>query len=230
MTQMKRVLPSMALALAAILAATAMAQAPERPRRGFRLGAGPSLLGLLRIERVQQELKLSEENVAKITELREKLTAEMRKELSSLREIEDRQQRRAKIAELSEQFDRKAREQLREVLSQDQMRRLYQIRMQVRPAIDSLTNRFVAGRLELTDEQKEKLAAIAKDRDTKRAELLSDLRQMSQEQRQAAMAKFRAIRAEADEKALGLLTDEQKEAFEKMKGEKIELPSRRRPS
>ena len=36
-----------------------------------------------------------------------------------------------------------------------------------------------------------------------------------------------AIRAEADENALALLTAEQKETFESMKGEKIELPSRR---
>ena len=35
--------------------------------------------------------------------------------------------------------------------------------------------------------------------------------------------KIRKLRSEADEKALGLLTDEQKEALEKMKGEKLDL-------
>jgi hypothetical protein len=36
------------------------------------------------------------------------------------------------------------------------------------------------------------------------------------------------MRDEAEQKALGLLTAEQKETFEKMKGEKLELPAGRR--
>ena len=37
----------------------------------------------------------------------------------------------------------------------------------------------------------------------------------------------RQISSDADEKALGVLTAEQREAFDEMKGEKIELQSRR---
>ena len=40
--------------------------------------------------------------------------------------------------------------------------------------------------------------------------------------------KISKMRNEAEQKALGLLTAEQKEAFEKMKGEKLELSGRRR--
>ena len=50
-----------------------------------------------------------------------------------------------------------------------------------------------------------------------------DLREQSQEQRREAMHKLRQDRNEANEKALGLLTDEQKNRFEEMKGEKFEL-------
>ncbi len=71
------------------------------------------------------------------------------------------------------------------------------------------------------------MAEIAKDAQAKRSELLGSMRDASQEQRQEALAKFRKIRADTDEKALGLLTAEQKEAFEKMKGEKVELPTPR---
>ena len=50
----------------------------------------------------------------------------------------------------------------------------------------------------------------------------------TQEQRSAAFQKLRTIRTDADEKALGLLTAEQKKAFEEMKGKKIELQTPRR--
>jgi hypothetical protein len=176
---------------------------------------------------VQKELKLSEENLTKVTGLRDKLATEMREKFAALREMDDRQQQRAKMTELSGEYDRKSREQLREVLSREQMMRLYQIRMQVRSVMDSLTNRFVAGRLQLKDEQKTKLADLAKDAQAKRSDLFSSMRDASEEQRREAFAKYRKIRTDADEKALGLLSAEQKEAFEKMKGEKIELPSRR---
>ena len=229
MTRVQRVLvPVMALVLGAALVAAARAQAPQGQRRGFGVGSSrSSLLGLIRLKQVQKELKLSEEDAAKVTDLREKLGTEMGEKLSALREIEDREQRRAKTTELSDEFDRKAGQQLRELLSREQITRLYQIRMQVRPVMDSLTNRFVAGRLQLTDEQKTKLADLTKDEQAKRSELFSGMRDASEEQRREALGKYRQSRADADEKALGLLSAEQQEAFEKMKGEKFELPSRR---
>jgi Spy/CpxP family protein refolding chaperone len=218
----------LALALGAALAAAAVAQPPQGPRRGFMMGPDRgSLLGLLRIEQVQKELKLSDEVAAKVRELRQKLGAEMREKFAGLREIEDREQRRAKMTELSDEFDRKAREQLREVLSREQMMRLYQIRMQVRPAVESLANRRVAGRLQLTEEQQQKLAQLSKDVQAKQSELLGGMRDATQEQRREMFEKLRKIRSDADEQALGVLTAEQKEAFEKMKGAKIELPTRR---
>jgi len=226
MTRVQRVLvPVVALMLGAAMAATAHAQASSGPRRGFS-GRG-SLLGLLRIETVQKDLKLGEQDIAKITELGSKLREEARGQFAAVREIEDAQQRRAKMTELSNQRDRKAREQLREVLSREQMMRLYQIRMQVRSAVESLANRYVARRLELTEDQQQKLAEISKAAQESRSGLFGGLRDATQEQRREASEKARKIRTEANEKALAVLTAEQKKAFEEMKGEKIELPTRR---
>ena len=230
MIRVRRVFaPMMALALGAALATAAVAQAPQGPQRGFDGGLSRgSLLGLLRLEQVQKELKLSEENVAKVTELREQLGAEMREKFTALREIDDREQRRTKLTELSGESDRKAREQLREVLSREQIMRLYQIRMQVRGALASLSNRFVVRRLELTEEQQTKLSELQKETRNKTSEMRQNLREQSQEQRREAMQKLRQARNEANEKALGLLTDEQKNRFEEMKGEKFELQRRAR--
>ena len=196
--------------------------AAEGRRRGRGAGRG-SLLGLLTMEKVQKELKLSDEETAKVKTFAEKHRAEMRKQYEGIREIEDREKRRAKYTELRDQSDRKAREAIRDILPREKMMRLYQIRMQVRAVVDTLASRYVAGKLELTDEQKEKLAQITKDSQAARSKLYGSMRDASEEQRREAFTKYRKLRSDADEKALGLLTAEQKEALEKMKGEKLEL-------
>ena len=220
----------MALVLGAAFVAAAQGQdqPPQRTRRGSARGPSRgSLLGLLRLEQVQKELKLNEEQLAKVKKVTEELTAEMRKQSTALREIEDREQRQAKMTELADQYDQKAREKLRDALAREQMTRLFQIRMQVREVLESLTSKYVADRLKLTDEQKKKLAKINKDVQAKRSELFRSMRDASQEQRTEAFQKYRKIRSDADKEALAVLTAEQNKAFEEMKGKKIELEMRR---
>ncbi len=220
---MIRVRSLMVVSLTFVLAAAFAAEAQAQRSGGSR----GSLLGLLGIEQVQQELKLDDEAVAKVQGLREKIRGEMTEQYSAIREIEDREKRLAKYTELRDEYDQKAREGLRGVLAREQMIRLYQIRLQVRAVVDSLENSYVARRLELTDEQKQKLAKIKKDGQAKRSELFAGMREASDEQRRAAFEKYRKLRTEADEQALGVLTDAQKKSLEEMKGKKIELPSRR---
>ena len=220
------------LVLAAVLAAAfaAVAQEQEAPRTRRRPARGPgrdSLLGLLRLEQVQKELKVNEEQLAKIKKVSEELTAEMKKQFADLRKIEDRDKRRAKMTELSAQLDQKAEEQLRGALAQEQMTRLRQIRMQVRPAVVTLGTKPVADELKLTEEQKKSLAEISKDMQTKRSELFRSMREATPEQRKEAFGKYRKLQSDADNKALEVLTAEQKKAFEKMKGKKFELEARR---
>ncbi len=221
---MTRIRSLLVVVLALTLGAAFVTQVQAQGFGGRNRG---SLLGLLGIEQVQKELKLNDEAVASVEKLSEKIRGEMTEQYSAAREIEDREKRSAKYAELRDQYDRKAREGISDVLAREQMMRLYQIRMQVRAVVDSLESRYVARRLELTDEQKEKLAKINKDAQAKRSELFGSMRDASDEQRREAFAKYRKLSTEANEQALGLLTAEQKKAFEDMKGEKIELPSRR---
>jgi len=218
----------MALVLAAAFVAAAQGQATEGARRGSGRGLSRgSLLSLIRLEQVQKELKLSAEQVAKVKKVSEDLTAQMREQYTPLREIEDREKRRAKMTELTDQFDRKAREQLRDVLAREQMSRLYQIRTQVRAVVESLGNTYVAGKLNLTEEQKKKVAQINKDMLAKRSQMFSGMRNASQEQRAEATQKLRKVRSDADKEALAVLTAEQSKAFQKMQGEKIELEMQR---
>ena len=209
----------LAMVLLMGVAFVTVVDAAEGRRRGSGRG---SLAGLLTMEQVQKELKLTEEETAKVKTFAEKHRAEMRKQYEGIREIEDHEKRHAKWTELRDQSDRKAHEAIRGMLPREKMMRLYQIRLQVRAVVDSLANKYVAGRLKLTDEQKAKLAQIVKDSQAARSKLGS-MRDASEEKRREAYAKYRKIRSDADEKALGLLTAEQKEALEKMKGKKLEL-------
>ena len=220
---MKRVQSWMVLAITIVLGMTLTAAAQAQgPGAGRGFGSS-TLLGLLGREQVQKEMKLSEEQTTKVQAIVEKLGAELRQQFGPLREIQDRTERRAKMTALNDEFDGKVREQLREVLEREQTMRLYQIRMQVRAVAESLANRYVAGRLELSDEQKEKLAQINKEMEEQRSELFASMREASQDQRGELLQKFRDIRSKADEKALGVLTAEQKISFDEMKGEKFEL-------
>ncbi|MDP6558250.1 MAG: Spy/CpxP family protein refolding chaperone [Pirellulaceae bacterium] len=221
------------LAIALVLGAAFISatQAQERERSGRRFGRGSSrssLLGLLGLEQVQKEMKLSEEQTTKVQEIVKKLRAEMQEQYTALREIEDRDQQRAKITELRDQSDQKVREQLGDVVEREQVMRLYQIRTQVRAVVDSLANSYISRRLKLTDDQKNKLDEINKGLGTKQSEVYATMRDANDEQRSEAFQKLRKIRSDADAEALALLTAEQKAAFEEMKGEKIELQSRRR--
>jgi hypothetical protein len=215
--------------LASLLGFALVTAIQAQPPGGRGLGGsrGGRFLGLLSLEKVQKELKLSDEQVAKVKQIGEKLGPQFREQFAGLQNIQDQQQRRAKTTELMKQGDEQARTELRDVLAQEQWMRLYQIRLQVRGAVFALNNKWVAERLKLTPEQKEKAAAIEKATSDKLYDLSSGMRDLSQEQRREKQAevgeKMRKIHIEADAQALELLNAEQKAALEQAKGVKFEL-------
>jgi len=74
--------------------------------------------------------------------------------------------------------------------------------------------------LKLTDDQKKQLETI---RDAAQQESSSLFQQQGLDQ-DSRRTKAAEIRKSAGEKCLAVLTDEQKKDFEKLQGEKIELP------
>ena len=213
------------LSFGAALLSVAEAQDGRGRRRGRAMGG--SFLGLLSSDKVQAELKLNDDETEKLKAIGQELWQGVSEQFAGLREIEDRSERRAKMTELTDQLDEKAREKISEVLSGEQMIRLYQIRLQVRGDVYGLNHTWVAGRLALTDEQRAKAAELKKATQEKLSGVFSGLRDLSQDERRAKMteafAKYGKIREEADAKALGLLTAEQKKTFEGFQGEKFEL-------
>ena len=221
----------MILALCTALASAAEFQTRQRPHDVIIARATTrTLLGPLSFKKVQKELELSEESATELEEFRKTLDAEMQERFIELREVKDRRQRRTKLAELLGEYNQKSLKRLLEVLSPDKTFRLFQIIMQARPVTECLTHVFVAGRLQLTDEQKAKLTLIVTDAQARRSSAFENMRGAIEEQREEALAKCQKIRADADEKAMGILTAEQIRIIEEMKGEKFEfLPNIDRP-
>jgi len=219
---MTRVRSFLLLSLTILLATALVSTAEAQSRRG-RGGMRGSFIGLLSNEAVQKELQLTDDQIAKVKEQGEKLRSEMREQYGKLRDIQDSDKRRAKMTELREQSDEKVRNAASEMLSREKMIRLYQIRLQVRGAVFGVNHRFVAGRLELTDEQKIKAAELEEATQKKVYGSFSGMRDMSDQQRRELFEKMRKIRTDADAKAVELLTAEQKEAYKKLQGEKFEF-------
>ncbi len=222
----------LAVMAALVLAGTALGQPPGKPGGrgpmgfGFGPGGGPgsNWLILLRVEKVQKELELVDDQKAKLREIGEKSMARLREAFPRPEAVQElsREERQARFAEMRkkmEALNQETRKAVEEVLLPHQLERLKQISLQIR-GTQALDDPEVAKELGITDEQKQKFAQIREESMNKGRELFTS------GQREQMREKFEALRKETDEKLLAVLTAEQKEKFEKMKGPKFEIDMR----
>jgi len=236
MSRLRRVL---VLGVVLVLGAVLVSAAGEGPAGNARpprpITTGPAdLVSLLNRQEVQKELGLSEGQVRKWKEGIGQLAKQAQEGLAGWRTITDAQERRTKRDELLKQLGQKQRSLVQAILSKEQLERLSQIRIQILDALYALSDPEVARRLPLSDGQKEKLSEIQKaieQETTKLREPLRNLSNLSQEEQSNKLAAFgkelRSILDKANEEALGLLSSEQKEEFEKIQGKKFKLEPRR---
>ncbi|MCE9546721.1 MAG: hypothetical protein K8T25_14675 [Planctomycetia bacterium] len=202
---MKRCSVVLAAAVAVVLSAISGAQA-QRPGGGGGGGRGPGMspVGLLSQKSVQEELKLTADQVSEVTKLAEKQRAARGaggQDLSREERMKQYQER-AKATETA----------VAGILKPEQVSRLKQITLQVRGAM-SFSSPEVAEALKLTDEQKGKVKTIQDD-------LMKEVREaFTGEDRAASRTKVEAARKAATEKLTALLTAEQSDAWKKMTGE-----------
>jgi Spy/CpxP family protein refolding chaperone len=194
---------------AALLPACAADDPPSNPppRRG---GGGTG--GILQNEKVQSALNLTDDQKEQI----KKIVDEMRSGAGSLRDL-SQEERRAKMQERTKQLF----EKVSGVLNDKQKDRLKQIRVQV-AGVAGLIEGDTADALKLTDDQKAKIKEAVEAR-------RKDMREIFQAatggNREEARDKVAKLLKDSDGKVLDILTSEQKEQFQKMQGEKIELPT-----
>jgi len=227
----------MVLAAMAVVCFAALAEAQPgrrqpggRPGRGgpmmMRGGFGGGLLGLVRIEPIQKEIELLDDQKAQIDKVAEEMRpqrgeGEQRPDLRNMSD-EERQKFFAEMRKRFEERTKTANEKLKKILLPHQVKRLEQISLQLR-GTRALTDPRIAEKLKLTDAQQKKIEeTMAANRES----MMTKVRELFQGggDREKAREQFRKLREEADAKVLAVLTSEQKEQFEAMKGDPFEMP------
>jgi hypothetical protein len=201
-----------------LLLVSAVAEAQERGGRGrggFGFGGGGSLLSIVSNDGVQTELKLDDAKKAEVSKVAEELREQFRGGGrgqgggggQGRGEFQARMQEQAKQAE----------EKLKTVLNEEQFKRLKQIQYQVVGVLGAAQNADLAAALSLDDATKSKLAALSDEQ----REAMRDLREAVEDgsvQRDAMATEAEKVRKELEEKALALLSSEQKAKFTELVG------------
>jgi Spy/CpxP family protein refolding chaperone len=206
-----------ALAVLVVLAGTTLAQQRQFPLGGFGGGAG----FLLTNPDVQQELKLSEEQITKTKDAMQTVRATFKDKFAALKDT-PQEDRPAKMQEIAKEMNTETEKSLKGILNADQQKRLKQLELQQRGA-DALTDAEVEKTLNLTAEQKDKIKTIREDSGKEMREIFQNAAGNFQE----AMTKIQTLRKETTEKATSVLTDVQKKSWKEMTGAPFEFKLRR---
>ncbi len=249
---MKRFSKLAVVAVAVVVSCGAVAEA-QRGRQGpeSRPGQGPSgrpgqggpmmmrgsfgggLFGLLRIEEVQKEIELLDEQQTQIEEYTNELRAQRggpegreRPDFRSMSE-EERQKAFEDMRKRMEEHMKASNAKLKEILLPHQVKRLEEIALQ-RRGVNALSDPEIAEKIGLSDSQKKELEeAQAANRETMIARG-RELFQRGRERpdREKVREQFNKLREEADARLLAVLTPDQMKKFEELKGEPFEMPER----
>jgi Spy/CpxP family protein refolding chaperone len=182
----------------------AQEQQRQKKGRGFGfVGFGGGQLGLLAQKSVQEELKLSDEQIKKAAELQEK-------QRGSFKDFQGKS--REEIVKLLQQRSQETDKALSAFLKPDQHARLKQISLQLRGSM-AFADPMVADALGLSAEQKEKLETLR--RETGEAARALFQGGFNDETRK----KLAELRQNANDKAINVLTSEQQAKWKQMTGE-----------
>ncbi len=213
---------SFALFAFGALAAPALAQG----RGGFGMGmGGGGAMMVLRNPDVHKELKLSEEQVGKLTALAEELQGSMQDRFQGLQDLSP-EERRDAMMKMQKEMNEEVAGKVKGYFSEEQMTRYNQLVLQSRGA-QAWADEEIATKLKITDEQKKKLAEI---QEAYMAEM-RDSRQGGGGDPQAMQAKMAEMRKANTEKVMAVLTPDQKKMWSEMTGKpfefRMQMPRRR---
>ena len=134
---------------------------------------------------------------------------------------QDRRDQRVSIREKTNKLNQAVAEDVFALLSREQGSRLREIMLQVQGPPALATDANLAEKLKITDDQKVKLAQIGQDYTAKMRELFQSVRDGGGAG--GLRGKFTELGTKANEERLAILTDDQRAAFKKMQGKKLEL-------
>jgi Spy/CpxP family protein refolding chaperone len=205
--------------MVALLAAPAMAQGQGR---GFGMMGGGA--GLLANKSVQQEIKASDEQVSKLNALAEELRGKQREAFQGFQDL-SQEERREKMQAFQRTMQAEIDKGLKDVLKPEQTKRFNQISTQT-AGVNAFATPRVADALKLTDDQKGKIRDIAQETQGQMRELFQEI----QNDREAGMKKMAELRKSSTEKAIAVLTADQRTTWKDLTGEPFEVKFEPRPN
>ena len=181
---------------------------------------------VLRVPKVAEELKLTDEQKESVDKSFRELIDRQQELRAALRGLQanERQKKIEEYRKKTVELTAKTSKAVRKLLDKDQNARLSQIELQMR-GIRALMDPKVVKKLEITKEQTQAMTKLQEDMTKKRQDLFQDIRN-GNVQRNQYRAKLDEITKEHESATIEVLNKEQQAAFEKMKGEKFELPAR----
>ena len=202
--------------IAALLAAPVFAQPPggggPGGRGGFGRGGRGGVSMLLTNKSVQDELKLTEDQVTKARDVVTKTREKYQDEMTKLRDLTG-DERRDKMQALTTKISEETMKGLGDVLKPEQVKRLKQIALQQRGA-GALADAEIQKTLKITDEQKAKLKTITDDAAKARADIGRG---------EGAGEKMAALRKDTLTKSEAVFNADQTKAWKDMVGASFEI-------
>jgi Spy/CpxP family protein refolding chaperone len=198
----------LALLATALLASSALAQGRGMGGRGM----------ILRMPEVQAELKLTDEQKTKITEMLGQPGGGRRGQGGQFGNL-SREEREKQLAE------RRANEekQLQAILNTDQLNRYHQLQLQ-RQGLLALRETPIQESLKLTEDQRSKVDAIFKEQADETQKAFGDAGGGRRGRGGAARAQLAEIRKKTEAKLEAVLTDDQKTQWKAMLGPPFKFP------
>ncbi|MFQ5732775.1 MAG: hypothetical protein ACE5KM_12580 [Planctomycetaceae bacterium] len=187
----------------------------------------PNPLSLLRNPKVQEELKLDDDQKTEAAEAIKELNKSRREGFQKLRGLKG-QKRLKKSRENRKKYAADSTKKAKEILEPKQYARLQEILVQIQ-GTRALQNPEIQKKLKVTAEQKDKFRDVQKSGVEKRSKILKDLRANGGRiDFRKYREKSQEVAKEVEKKTLEVLTKAQREQFAKMKGKKFDLGRRGR--
>jgi hypothetical protein len=197
------------------------------PGKMIRVSMG--IVSILNNEKVQKELDLSDDQKTKVAEAVKESSTAMDDSLSSLVLGPDPQAMRTTIPELLKENQDILMEKLGEILQPKQLKRLKEIQLQVEGPI-ALLSPDVIKALDITEEQQKEMKTLNDVYQKKLKESAPTMISMPGVSPDEIKAKINALQEKPrkmqktfGESWLKVLTEDQRDKFEKMQGAKIDI-------
>jgi Spy/CpxP family protein refolding chaperone len=218
---------ALALGVFALVVTTVTVYAQRQPMGGPGFGQ-MGIAQLVTNKSVQEELKLTDDQVAKFKTASEGIREKFKADLDKAREGKDYKAMTEVMKTMNEESSKALTKLGGDILKPEQMTRLKQIELQVGGTRSLASNADVQKTLKLTESQIGEIKAINEDAQKDVMEVMKSAGR-DREKMTEARKKVEEINKDASDKSISKLTPEQKKQWIDMTGPKFELKMGMRP-